>query len=659
MSNNIFPDLPGLSFSVTRKPTFTSKILTTANGKELRARETISPMYNFSLSYEFLRDNVQFKELQKLASFFMNLYGEWDTFLFQDPDDCIANGMFFGIGDGTTTTFQLMRSFGDFVEPVLNASVENTLALMWSPDNLDPMWPRDPNPNMWTLGTGPYTVSPNARITFDTAPAAGQRLYWSGVYYFRCRFDKDALAFEKFMNTLWANKKCGFIGALTNKLGANSEPLQPPPVITFPTAIDGNIAPYDYTSPTPVRVMLPVTATSSNVLSIRSLGYTTISHTLDSTDITNGYYDVSFIVPQGTVFIVKANIAKEGIDGPTGTGILNIDPALEELTIIPAWEIDPTLPFQMNHYEKNFMFGYLTPDGVPYTYKILVPARTPLGAILVFYADNSWGAFSSKLGDVSWVNEQGKCNNPTDGTHKNVMVSILVTPNVLRDGAFIFHQQDFMYHTENQTCSIAAGIVPTGTVTSGELPKFQKTTLNLDLGRVNNSQNDIRLAMTQNLASINGVSASGTILTASTLIYPELHLSKANPGYEPDPINTIGGALEYLYLASDDSYGGRMQPNVIPRWIMFSKFGISIIDTESSPNFYLPSNDGNPYQCFVMFTGLTINATDAVYTTLGSLAFSLPVLPPATLPQYLYQNRDYTNELVNFYSAMGYAEVNP
>ena len=50
--------------------------------------------------------------------FFLQLQGQFGTFLYTDPDDNAVTGQAFATGDGATTSFTMMRSLGGFLEPV-------------------------------------------------------------------------------------------------------------------------------------------------------------------------------------------------------------------------------------------------------------------------------------------------------------------------------------------------------------------------------------------------------------------------------------------------------------------------------------------------------------------------------------------------------------
>src|SRR5205823_14025971 len=110
----IFSALPGLAWSVTKSPTFQTRIQRALSGRELRALDYSYPLWQFTLVFDFLRDNpaAGFDELRTLMGFFMLCQGAFGTFLFQDPIDDRVSGQQIGTGDAITTVFQLHRPMG-------------------------------------------------------------------------------------------------------------------------------------------------------------------------------------------------------------------------------------------------------------------------------------------------------------------------------------------------------------------------------------------------------------------------------------------------------------------------------------------------------------------------------------------------------------------
>ncbi len=199
----IFPALPGLAWSVTKSPTFQTRIQRAVSGRELRALDYPYPLWQFTLVFDFLRDNpaAGFDELRTLMGFFMLCQGAFGTFLFQDPSDDRVSGQQIGTGDTLRTVFQLQRTMGEtlpgggFLEPILAPKVVS--AVYFNGIIQDP--------------AGYSVDSMTGLVTFNAAPGSGLIITADYSYYFRCRFVDDSYAFENFMFQLWQLKKLTFI----------------------------------------------------------------------------------------------------------------------------------------------------------------------------------------------------------------------------------------------------------------------------------------------------------------------------------------------------------------------------------------------------------------------------------------------------------------
>jgi len=199
----IFPSLPGLAWSVTKTPTFQTRIQRAVSGRELRALDYPYPLWQFTLVFDLLRDNptAGYDELRTLMGFFMLCQGSFGTFLFRDPSDHRVTSQQIGIGNASTTIFQLQRAMGStlpgggFLEPIVAPDVVSALYL-----------------GGITQSPGSYSVDPETGlVTFSTAPGSGLIITADYSYYFRCRFIDDSYAFENFMFQLWQLKKLTFI----------------------------------------------------------------------------------------------------------------------------------------------------------------------------------------------------------------------------------------------------------------------------------------------------------------------------------------------------------------------------------------------------------------------------------------------------------------
>ena len=115
--------------------------------------------------FEFLRDNpaAGYDELRTLLGFFMLCQGAFGTFLFQDPSDYQVTGQPIGIGNASTTLFQLQRAIGatlpggGFAEPILAPNLVSAIYF-----------------NGVVQNPAAYSVDPTTGlVTFETAPSNG------------------------------------------------------------------------------------------------------------------------------------------------------------------------------------------------------------------------------------------------------------------------------------------------------------------------------------------------------------------------------------------------------------------------------------------------------------------------------------------------------
>jgi uncharacterized protein (TIGR02217 family) len=179
MSNAILPSLPGLSWGRRRAVRWSTTVKRAASGREYRAANWSTPVYEWQLDFELLRQGLGQAELAQLLGFVNLRRGSWDSFLYRDPHDQLATAQVFGTGDGTRTAWPLVRSFGGFAEPVRGI--------------VEP-------PQVFVDGQpAAATVSPQGAVSFSQAPPPGSLLTWSGPYYWRCRFLKDGAEFNEFL----------------------------------------------------------------------------------------------------------------------------------------------------------------------------------------------------------------------------------------------------------------------------------------------------------------------------------------------------------------------------------------------------------------------------------------------------------------------------
>ena len=130
-------------------------------------------------AFEFSLDHVQGNEsaassvVAQFLGTFMATCGGANQFLFTDPQDNAVINAQFGIGDGTTTVFQLSRNINGAVDIVQNLNG---------------------TPTIYVNGTATScTISSTGIVTFGSAPANTAVLSWRGSFYFLCRFNEDTL----------------------------------------------------------------------------------------------------------------------------------------------------------------------------------------------------------------------------------------------------------------------------------------------------------------------------------------------------------------------------------------------------------------------------------------------------------------------------------
>ena len=201
----IFPALPGLGWSVTKAPRFSTRIQRAVSGRELRALDQPWPIWTWTLTYALLRDKwdaraqgsmgggpgVGYDELRTLAGFFLQQQGGFQPFLFDDPTDAAVTAQPLGAGNSSASQFQLVRTMPGFAEPI---TAPNTVTAIYF--------------NGVLQSPSGYSVDPDTGIvTFTIPPPMGQSITADFTYRFRVRFADDTAEFDNFMYQLWQLKR--------------------------------------------------------------------------------------------------------------------------------------------------------------------------------------------------------------------------------------------------------------------------------------------------------------------------------------------------------------------------------------------------------------------------------------------------------------------
>lgn len=217
MSNVLFPELPGLEWDTSLTPMFNTKIMTSINGRELRASFQAAPKYEISLSYAFLRESKGRKELQQLQGFYLERRGTFDSFLYKMPEDNEFNCTF--VGDGAATSFQLYKDMytsqlplGNTQEQIIGEVDPN----MWNQTPVKTMWNTNQEKLMWNSATA--QVTSDGKYVLSQPIEEGVEVTVTGTFYYRCRFKDDTQQYVNFMHKLWKAGKVELIGSLGTKI---------------------------------------------------------------------------------------------------------------------------------------------------------------------------------------------------------------------------------------------------------------------------------------------------------------------------------------------------------------------------------------------------------------------------------------------------------
>jgi uncharacterized protein (TIGR02217 family) len=194
----IFPTLMGLGFNVVKRPKGSVEKQASVSGFETRIGYWSYPMYEWDLTFDFLRDFQRcptgpqsiISELKLLMGFYVAMSGSLTAFYYDDPDDNTMVGQPLGTADGIATDFPVMQTYGD---PSYGVTVTQPVGgingvTVYLNGIMQP-------------GTGAYTIvgDPSAFYIRFPAPLAPGIVVTADVNsYFLVRFKEDSADFEKF-----------------------------------------------------------------------------------------------------------------------------------------------------------------------------------------------------------------------------------------------------------------------------------------------------------------------------------------------------------------------------------------------------------------------------------------------------------------------------
>ena len=180
MSTLIFPTLPGLAWSVHKKPTFSTRISKQQAGREVRSADYPMPIWEFDLTYDYLPDFQDTNQdldtnLRTLMGFFLQMQGSYNTFLYQDPTDYIVVSGFQFAGDGVTVKLPVLRNLGGFEEIIGQVNTQPLISFSYTAVNTGGVNTITATGHGLSTADGPVAISSTGSVPGGTATTT---TYW-------------------------------------------------------------------------------------------------------------------------------------------------------------------------------------------------------------------------------------------------------------------------------------------------------------------------------------------------------------------------------------------------------------------------------------------------------------------------------------------------
>ena len=100
---------PGISYGFSGGPEYSTDVVTTDSGYEQRNINWATARAKYTASFSAIPEAMK----DTLLAFFRNRYGKAYGFRYKDWADYQGKGQYLGKGDGTTTKFQLQKTYVD------------------------------------------------------------------------------------------------------------------------------------------------------------------------------------------------------------------------------------------------------------------------------------------------------------------------------------------------------------------------------------------------------------------------------------------------------------------------------------------------------------------------------------------------------------------
>jgi uncharacterized protein (TIGR02217 family) len=198
--NVIFPVSPNMSYSIVKRPNWSTLIKKSSSGKEQRASYYSTPIWEFEFPY----GSIIGSDIDVLIGFVNLLRGAWDTFYFKDPLNRVI-GQVIGTGTGSSATFQLSRIWNYWYTEY--PSFPTHLGYGDAGEDYSgtgygvPTWE---TPFLYfdgVLQTTGYTISQTGLVTYTAPNGVAVTIDWD--FYYICRFKEDIQNFEYWVFNVW------------------------------------------------------------------------------------------------------------------------------------------------------------------------------------------------------------------------------------------------------------------------------------------------------------------------------------------------------------------------------------------------------------------------------------------------------------------------
>ncbi len=180
------------------------------SGRSTRIGYWADPLYEWELTYEFLRDFPWLpginSEMRRLQGFYNQMQGKRFGFLFIDPSDNQVINQFVGITSGNPATpYRVIRSYGD---PGYGGVIAEPLGIV---NSFTAVYLDGISQTYLTDWTNDFSTANNQNIFFLTAGAGHTITVDISSYAFYVHFKDDSVDFNKFAGPdragYWGAKK--------------------------------------------------------------------------------------------------------------------------------------------------------------------------------------------------------------------------------------------------------------------------------------------------------------------------------------------------------------------------------------------------------------------------------------------------------------------